>query len=220
MNSRPANCDSLMDLGQSSTSGNILSVSRGRLTNVGILVTLKYLGVIHVVLSRHKLSCEQFSSPFSLTTFTTHSSSVDWCIMMAWTFVCQNQFLRCGQVNSVLCLLLRSSKKFDDSLSWITSASLALLSRQIVPLPMVEDKLYAPMEKDMFVFLLYECVHLPYSFQSSFCNRVMISCSIHGVDELYSCKEFCVIHHSWWNNPLMVFGLHEYRPFTDLKLLR
>ena len=32
--------------------------------------------------------------------------------------------------------------KFDDSSSSITSASLALLSRQIVPLSMVEDKVY------------------------------------------------------------------------------
>ena len=30
--------------------------------------------------------------------------------------------------------------------------------------------------------------HLP-GHQSSFCNRVMTSCSIHGKDELYSCKE-------------------------------
>ena len=25
-------------------------------------------------------------------------------------------------------------------------------------------------------------------------------------------RNLCVIHHSWWNNPLVVFGLHEYRP--------
>ena len=31
----------------------------------------------------------------------------------------------------------------------------------------------------MFVLLLHEYVHLPYSFQSSFCNRVMISYLIH-----------------------------------------
>ena len=50
----------------------------------------------------------------------------------------------------------------------------------------------------MFVFLLYECVHHPYNFftvfsfcyQFSFCKRVMISCSIHGKDVLYSCKDF------------------------------
>ena len=68
------------------------------------------------------------------------------------------------------------------------------------------------MVEEMFVSLLYECVHLPHNFRSSFCNRAMISCSIHGVDELCSCGDFFVIHHSWWNNPFMVFGLHEYRP--------
>ena len=25
-------------------------------------------------------------------------------------------------------------------------------------------------------------------------------------------RNLCVIHHSWWNNSLMVFGLHEYLP--------
>ena len=42
--------------------------------------------------------------------------------------------------------------EFEDSPSSITSASLALLSRQIVQLSMVEE---------MFVFFLYECVHRP-----------------------------------------------------------
>ena len=44
-------------------------------------------GVLLLVLSRCKLSffCEQFSSLFSLTSFATHSSSVDWYIMVAWT---------------------------------------------------------------------------------------------------------------------------------------
>ena len=65
--------------------------------------------------------------------------------------------------------------------------------------------------KKVFVFLLYECVHLPYNFftfssvcyQSSFCNRVMISCSIHAVDELYSCN-LCVNHPSC--SPNFVFS--------------
>ena len=69
----------------------------------------------------------------------------------------------------------------------------------------------------MFVFLLNDCEHLlsyfSFCYESSFCNRVMISCSIHGKDELYSCQGiFCVSRQPWWNNPLMVFGLHEYRP--------
>ena len=65
----------------------------------------------------------------------------------------------------------------------------------------------------MILFLLYECVHLPYNFQSSFCNRVMISCSIHGTGELYCtlARNLCEIHHSLWNT-LKVSGLHEHRP--------
>ena len=54
------------------------------------------------------------------------------------------------------------------------------------------------MVEEMFVFLLYECLHPLYNFfrffsfcyESSFCNRVMISCSIHGTNELHSYKEF------------------------------
>ena len=75
---------SLMELGQSSASAIIyrfIAVCQKR----RISFDLKYFGVLHMDLSRRKLSCEQFSSPFSLTTFTTHSSNVDWCIMMAWT---------------------------------------------------------------------------------------------------------------------------------------
>ena len=51
--------------------------------------------------------------------------------------------------------------------------------------------------------LLFSC------FQSSFGNRVMISCSIHGIDELYSCKESLPYLSFLVENPLMVF---EYRP--------
>ena len=30
-------------------------------------------------------------------------------------------------------------------------------------------------------------------------------------------RNLCVIHHSWWNNPLMVFGLREYCPIYRFK---
>ena len=76
VNSRPANCDSLMELGQSSTSTNYSRFPEACLKRRNSCA-LKYFGVLHLVLSRRKLSCEQFSSPFSLTTFTTHSSSVE-----------------------------------------------------------------------------------------------------------------------------------------------
>ena len=76
VNSRPANYDSLMELGQSSTSANLLSVSRGMLETSEFLCPQIFRSVTSG-LSKRKLSCEQFSSPFSLTTFTTHSSSVE-----------------------------------------------------------------------------------------------------------------------------------------------
>ena len=60
----------------------LLSVSRGCLKRRNSCA-LNYFGVLHLVLSRRKLSCKQFSSQNSLATFTTHSSSVDWCLMMA-----------------------------------------------------------------------------------------------------------------------------------------
>ena len=75
VNSRPANCDSLMELGQSSTSTNYSRFPEACLKRRNS--ALKYFGVLRLVLSRRKLSCEQFSSLFSLTTFTTHSSSVE-----------------------------------------------------------------------------------------------------------------------------------------------
>ena len=76
VNSRPANCDSLMELGQSSTSTNYSRFPEACLKRRNSCA-LKYFGVLRLVLSRRKLSCEQFSSLFSLTTFTTHSSSVE-----------------------------------------------------------------------------------------------------------------------------------------------
>ena len=75
------------------------------------------------------------------------------------------------------------------------------LSRQIVHTHTIVE--------EIVVFLLSP----PFSCcQSSSCNGVMITCSIHEIGEVYSCKNLCVIHHFWWNNPFMVFGLHEYRP--------
>ena len=134
VNSGPANCDSLMELGQSSTSANHSRFPEACLKRPNYCA-LNCFGVLHLILSRLKLSCEQCSSLFSLTTFTTHSSSD------GLDFVCQNSFLRCGQVNSVLCILLRSSMNWwftflDFFVSVITSASLALLSKQIVHFPL------------------------------------------------------------------------------------
>ena len=79
---RPANCNSLMEVGQSSTFEISSRFPEACLKRQNSCV-LKYFGVLHLVLSKRKLTCEQFSSPFSLTTFTTQSSSVDCYIMMA-----------------------------------------------------------------------------------------------------------------------------------------
>ena len=51
-----------------------------------------YVGVLLLVLSSRKLSCEQFCCPFSLTTLTTHSSSIDWYVLTAWTLSVKIRF--------------------------------------------------------------------------------------------------------------------------------
>ena len=79
-------------LHQSLWVGGLLGFPRHMLTNVGILVTTTYFVVLLLVLSRRKLSCEQFSSFFSLTSCTTHSSSIDWYIVMAKTLSAKIRF--------------------------------------------------------------------------------------------------------------------------------
>ena len=108
VNSRPANCDSLMELGQSSTSTNYSRFPEASSKRRNSCA-LKYFGVLHLVLSRSKLSCEQFSSFFFFDNFynaffqrkRVHNDGLD--------FFCQNSFRRCGEVNSVLCFWLKSS---------------------------------------------------------------------------------------------------------------
>ena len=83
VNSRLANCDSLTELGQSSTSTNYSPFPEAclkRRNSCG----LQYFGILPLVVpSKRKLSCEHFSSSFSLTTFTMHSLGRDWYIMKA-----------------------------------------------------------------------------------------------------------------------------------------
>ena len=69
VNSRPANRDSLMELNLRSTSCNIISA----FSQSSEFLRFEYFGVLLFVLSRRKLSCEQFSFPSS-TTFTSPSS--------------------------------------------------------------------------------------------------------------------------------------------------
>ena len=74
--------DSLMELGQSTTSTTYSRFPEACLKRRNSCDPT-YFGALPLVLSGRKLSCEQFSSSLLLTTFTTHSFSVNWCIMMA-----------------------------------------------------------------------------------------------------------------------------------------
>ena len=91
---------------------------------------------------------------------------------------------------SVLCILLRSSMNLMIRLPRFLCICDYFCFAGIV----VETICTLSIVEEIFVILLCKCVHFPYNFftffsfcsQSSFCNRVMISC---GVDELYFCKE-------------------------------
>ena len=69
-----SSCDSLIELGQISTS-TIFSRFPEACLKRRNSCALKYFGVLHLVLSRRKLSCAQFSSPFF--------QRGDWYVMMA-----------------------------------------------------------------------------------------------------------------------------------------
>ena len=187
VNSRPANCVSLVELGQSSTSTNYSRFPEACLKRRNSSA-LKYFGVLHLVLSRRNVVLQTtLFLPFPLTTFTTHSSGVEtgtlWWLRLLSAKI---RFCCCGQVNSVLCILLRSTMNLMIHLPRFLCICNYFCFAGIV----VDTNCTPSIVKEMFVFLLYECVHTPYHFQSSFCNRVLISCSIHGKDELYSCLEF------------------------------
>ena len=105
---RSTNCDSLMELGRSLSFANLISVSQGSrkmseflfVPNISECYFWSFRGI----------SClaKQFSSPLFDNFFDAlfqhkmvRNDGVD--------AVCQNSFLRHGQVNSVLCILFRSS---------------------------------------------------------------------------------------------------------------
>ena len=155
VNPRLANCDSLVELGQSSMSA-IISRFIAACQKRRISFDLKYFGVLHIVLSRRKLSCEQFSSPFSLTTFTTHSSNVDWCMMMAWTL--SAKILSCVTDkwnNQYFAILLRSSM----NLMFHFPRFLCICNHYCFAGIVVATICTPPIVEGMFVFLLYERVH-------------------------------------------------------------
>ena len=169
----------------------MLSVSRNILKTSEFLCPQVFRSVTFGRFEASAVFCEQFSFPSSLTTFTTHSSG-RLVRNDGLDFVCQNLFLRCGQENLVLCILLRSSMILMVHLPRF----LCICNYFCFAGTVVETNCTPPTVEDMFVFLLYECAHpvhilcvLFVLLPSSFCNRVMISCSIHGVADLYSCEE-------------------------------
>ena len=119
VNSRPAKCDSLMELGQGSTSTNYSRFPEACLKRRNSCA-LKYFEALHLVLSRRKLSCEQFSSIFSLTTFTTHASSVEagtWW----WLRLCLPKFVSALRTSKFSPLhFARVVNEFDNSPSSIS----------------------------------------------------------------------------------------------------
>ena len=131
VNSRLANCDSLMELSQSSTSTNYSRFPEACLKR-RYSCALKYFGVLHLVLSRRELSCEHFDSSINFDNAffqrgLMHSDGLDCCLPKFVSALRTSKFspLHFAQVVN----------EFDDSPSSITSASQALLSRQIVHLP-------------------------------------------------------------------------------------
>ena len=127
-----------------------------------------------------KLSCEQISSLFSSTTFYNEVFQCRLGRNDGLDSVCQNSFLRCGQANSVLCISFRSSMdliihlpRFLEICSYFCFAGIVVETNQEIV-------------KKMFVFFLHDFF---FCHQSSFCNRGLISCSIHRKDGLYPCEE-------------------------------
>ena len=84
-----------------------------------------------------------------------------------------------SQDNSVLCILFRSSMNFYDSLPRLLEICNCF---RFVCIVIGEEELY-----DFLLFLLFFC------HQSSFCNRILISCLIH-MRQQSVCRSLCVSH--------------------------
>ena len=200
---RPANCDSLMVC-------KSLSVSRGMLATSEFCEPM-YFGVL--LFDPFAIFFDNFYSAFFRKRLV-RNDGLD--------FVCLNSFLRCGQVTSVFCILLRSSMNLMIHLPRILYICKHFCFAGIVV------KHIKNCEESVCLPSVRVCTHTPsnssspctfftffsFCYQSSFCNGVMISCSIHGVDELYSCKESSVEQLFF----LIVFGSHECRSIFHLHL--
>ena len=183
VNSRPVNCDSLMELGQSSTSAKLLSISRGMLETSEFCEPMCF-GVLH-------WSFQGVSRTNLVSIFVENFYNVIFWLRLVRNdgldSVCQNSFLRCGQVNSVLCILLRSSMKLMIRLPRFLCICYYLCFAGIVveTCQQLWRKCLSSFCTSVYTFFTL----FSFCYQSRFCNGVMILCSIRGVDEFYSCKE-------------------------------
>ena len=143
--------------------------------------------------------------------------------------VCHNSFLRRGQVNSVLCVLCRSSMNFIIYLPRLLDICSCFYFVCIA----VGEEHYL-----MSFFTFFFFCH-----QSSLCNIILISCLIHMVDSVSLpcvspslCDTPFVMNHSVSHlciessrnssvskellSPLNVLGSHEYRLVLHIHLCR
>ena len=119
INSRPANCDSLMELGQSSTSANYSQFPEACLKRRSSCAPT-YFGVLLLVLSRLELSLRTNLVSIFVDNFYNAFFQRRLVRNAGLDSVFQNSFLRCGQVNSVLCIFAQVVNEFDDSPSLIS----------------------------------------------------------------------------------------------------
>ena len=152
---RLATCDSFVELGQSSMSA-IISRFPEACSKRRISFDLKYFGVLHVVFSRRKLSCEQFVFSIFFVNFYNAFFQRRLVYHDGLDSVCRNSFLRYGQMKQpVLGVLLRSSMNLMIHFSRFLGVCNHYCFAGIV----VATICTPPIVEEMFVFLLYERVH-------------------------------------------------------------
>ena len=158
------------------------------------------LRVLNVLVNPRPANCDSLTKSGQSFTSANCSRFPEACLKRRNSCalnLCTNSFLRCGQVNSVLCILLRSSMNLMIHLPRFLCICNYFCFAGIV----VETNCTLPLQSKRLSSFCTS-VFIPYTFftffsfcsQASFCNRVMITCSIHGVDALCSCQEF--IHNS------------------------
>ena len=156
VNSRPANCDFLMESNQSSTSTLQITLGFPRHAwNVGILVPSSISECY--IWSFRGVSClaNKFLLYFLWQLLQRILPAKRLLRNDGLDFVCQNSFLRCGRVNWVLCILHLSSMILMIHLPRFLCICNYFCFAGIV----VETSCTPPIVEEMFVFLLYECVH-------------------------------------------------------------